>query len=59
VSVAVVTAAWFDLLAFAGVPDIAWAGLVALGFALSSLVHHRLSRGMQVGAGERPPELER
>jgi hypothetical protein len=59
VSVAVVTAAWFDLLAFTGVPDLAWAGLVALGFALSSLVHHRLSRGMQVGAGERPPELER
>jgi DNA-binding transcriptional ArsR family regulator len=52
VSLAVVSAAWFDLFPFSLLPDIAFAGLVAGALGVSAAVHTYYSRSL--GEGQSP-----
>ena len=56
-SLALVAAVWFGIFP-EWIPGLAWAALIGVAFAVSATYHVYKSRGMLLGSGEKPPELQ-
>jgi len=57
VSCALVAAIFFGVYPFTVLPDVAWAGVIAVVLTLSAAIHIYRERDMRLGTGENPPEL--
>jgi len=55
---AVIAAVWLGIFP-SSIPDLAWGALIVVVFALSAAYHVWQSRRFRVGAGARPPEIDR
>lgn len=58
VTAALLGAVWMGVPVLSALPDIAWGVFCVTALMVSSLVHVYMTRGMKLGTGERPPEVE-
>jgi len=59
VAAALITAVWLGTWPFLMLPDVAWGTAIVVTLSVSALVHWYRSRRMQLGGGDRPPEIDR
>lgn len=53
-----VALSWLGVPPFGAVPDAGWTVFLVVALFVSSASHYALGRGMRLGAGERPPEVD-
>lgn len=58
VSVALMSAVWFDVFPFTALPDVAWGVFVTVVFCVSAMAHVYCHRRNRMGCSEIPPETE-
>lgn len=57
ISCALVAALWLRIYPLVLLSDLTWAGIIAVTFTVTAVVHIYHERNMRVGHGEQPPEL--